>query len=214
MKEVMMDTFILICNVFAAIFVAVAAFAAWRSANQAKKATQIQQKSSSEFRRATQAQLISSLLDEYAKKEMLDALNNWKYFAITAMQSKGGYVEEFDTLKGFATSYETHTTRAGIYKANADRYNNLNSDRRRITHFFLKIARLWDKRLIDREVVELVAPKEKVEFWKYIVEPIEEAMNPHLYVRRDFEILQEFHGIDKPHPVGENNIADYIKRIS
>ena len=158
-----------------AIGVLLAALFAYRSANETKK--------------ATQANLISSILDRYAKPDMHKALNNWNVFACK---------NYLDHVKGFNN----------LVPFERKKYNELDADRRLITHHFIKIAKLYEKKLIDKNNLEIVAPKKEVEFWKYIIEPIEKIVYSDIYGRKYFKLLQKIHGIH--HTPTENEIHKYL----
>jgi hypothetical protein len=147
--------------------------------------------SANETRKTTQAQLMATMLDQYAEDNMLKAIRSWKDFVCSSDE---------DHVPRYIKEEEEKT----------DLYKDLDQKRRLISHFFLKVSRLYDKKLIDKKVVESVSHKEKVEFVKYIIEPIEREIHPKLYERYDFEILQKFHNINKPHPVTNENIRKYI----
>ena len=148
-----------------AIGVLLAALFACRSANETKK--------------ATQANLISSILDRYAQPDMHKALNNWNVFA---GKNYSDHVKEFIFLK----------------ELKIDKYVELDADRRLITHHFIKIAKLYEKNLIDKDNINIIAPLKEVEFWTHIIEPIEKEIYPDIYGRKYFELLQEIHGIHQP----------------
>lgn len=114
----------------------VAAYMAWLAADKTHK--------------STQAQLISSLLNEYGSDEMQEALvglrKKWK-------ENPTGYQKKFEEQKDVDPNW--------------DRW------RRRVSHYFHKVAVLYEDALLDRKYVARVATKEQVQFLLEVIEPLE-----------------------------------------
>jgi hypothetical protein len=148
-----------------ALLSAVAAFWAAREARQ----------SAIETRRATQAALISELLDSYASPEMLEAMILLRRFY---EEDRGNFAERFRNLRS----------------SDWLKVKDIDHSRRRVSHFFGKIYRLWAAGLIEEQLVRVVATEEQVQFFREVLEPLEAALSID-YDRRAFEQLGQLHGV-------------------
>ena len=133
---------------FLALFSTIAAFWAAKEARQ----------SAIETRKASQAALVSELLDAYASSEMLESMISLRTF--------------FD-LNGLRFSDEFQRMRSGDWSE----VKEIDHARRRVSHFFGKIHRLWAAGLIDEELTRVVATEGQVQFFREVIEPLEAALN-------------------------------------
>ena len=174
------EVIILSVTAIGAAGAAVAAGAAWRSSKAAKQAVE-------ETRRASQAQIISSLLDAYGSEEMriaMDELRAWKC----------QYGDKF------ADEFRRHRME------DDNKFSSLNQGRRRVSHYFQKIHTLRSSGLIDDSYVRKVATKEQVEFYREILEPLEAALNPN-YDRSSFDSLGALYDIpQQPFPMANPDL--------
>ena len=144
------------------------AFHTRRSASAAERAA-------TETMKATQASLIASFFDAYSSPEMLDAML---------------LLRDFKTCHGDEFADVFRRLRIDDY----DSIREVDHARRRVTHHFLKIHTLMKLEYINSNEANEVATKGQVEFFLYVLEPLEEAVN-HDYDRSAFESLGRLYDI-------------------
>jgi hypothetical protein len=161
MSQIIIQLVAVIIAAVAAVAAVFAAAAAWRAA----RAT----------RQTTQAQLLSSLLDDYAGDEMLKAmvtLRRWK-------QDHGDqFADEFRSLR----------------QKNYSEVEKVDHARRRVSHYFQKIHTLHTAGLMDEHLVRKAATEGQVKFFREVVEPLEAAFNPK-YDRSSFKYLGDLYDV-------------------
>lgn len=167
----------LVVQVVGSAFSLLAGIAAWLSAAAAKRAAVATE-------RATQAQLLNSLLDAYSSSEMLSSMM---------------------TLRAWGTKHGKHA---------ADEFRRLRQEdypsiqdvdfaRRRVSHFFQKIYALHAAGHLDEPSVRLAAPRGQVDFFREIIEPLEAAISVN-YDRSSFDGLGSMYGIGPSLPAMAN----------
>ena len=117
----------------------------------------------------TQAQIVMTLLDDYASQEMRDAITKL-----------------WDQKTRYGNDYMTEFRKRRSEDSDWDR------SRRFVAHYYQKVAALYDKGLLDREFAVVVATKEQVEFYTEVIEPLEVVVNPD-YGTSTFTILETLH---------------------
>jgi hypothetical protein len=123
---------------------------------------------------------------------MHKAMNNWKAFACRNLSD---HVQNFKEIK----------------QRDVKKSDKLDADRRIISHHMMKISRLYRAKLISEKHVKMVAARDKIEFWKYIIEPIEKEIYPGIWGHIDFKTLQMIYGIH--HSTTKEEIQKYLKKI-
>jgi len=110
-------------------------------------------------RDATRAELVVNLLDQYASTEMHEALAELKPWQ---EKSKQAIIEDFSRLEteDFA------------------RYADLDHAGRTVSHYYYKVATLFEEQYLQREDAEVVASKDQVRDYLRVIEPLEKAKNP------------------------------------
>lgn len=144
-----MDPYVELAGVLAA---AAAAWAAFRAAKAAEAA-------SNEARRATQAEVVSRLLDEYASAEMLKAV--------------AGVLAWDGTEIGVDTGVDRQ--------------------RRLVSHYFQKVARLGETGLLEGDLVRVVVSEQQVALFCGVIERMESSVRPE-YDRSPFDWLAHLYG--------------------
>ena len=150
------------------VFTFFAGIAAWLSAAAARRAAVATE-------RATQAQLLTSLLDAYSSPEMLSAM----------MQLRSWF-----TKHGKRAADEFRRLRQDDYAS----IKEVDLARRRVSHFFQKVYSLHISGYLDEPTVRIAATKGQVEFFREIVEPLEAAIGAN-YDRSSFEGLGDMYGV-------------------
>jgi hypothetical protein len=138
-------------------------------------AAQAAKSAATQTRRATQAQLVSTLLDSYASPEMLDAM-----ISLRTWVGKNGtlHADEFRRLR----------------RDDYDLVRGVDLARRRVSHFFQKIDALHTLGFLDEPTVRAVATRGQVAFFREVVEPLEAAITVS-YDRTSFDRLGALYGI-------------------
>jgi hypothetical protein len=154
-----MDTIENVIAAVEALATVAAAFIAALAAREARNATREARNAVIETRRASQVQIVGSLLDAYAELEILTAIKmveSWNEKRITP---------------------DSEIDRA----------------RRRVAHHFQKIAHFAKSKLLDEDMLRIVATKEQVALYCQVIEPMENQINPD-YDRSSFDILADLYG--------------------
>jgi len=128
-------------------------------------------------RKATEGQFLKALFDDYAREDILDGMLNlhrWK------AEHGNEFSEEF--RKRRQKDYESVRVQ--------------DEARRRLSHHFQKIYALKNVGVIRDRVVMALATKVQVRFYREVIEPLEEALNPS-YDTDSFEYLGGLYGIGK-----------------
>ena len=120
---------------------------------------------------STQAQIIMSLLDDYASIEMRDAINELRR---RKTQYANDYMAAFNSRRGEEPDWD----RA----------------RRCVAHYYQKVAAMFDMGLLDKKFARVVATKEQVEFYREMIEPLEAVINPN-YGPSSFNVLESLYGL-------------------
>jgi hypothetical protein len=126
---------------------------------------------------ASQAQLVSTLLDSWASKDMLDAC-----IELTAWKKDHGesFAEDFKRL------------RCGEY----DSVRLIDHARRLISHHFQKVYTLGKERLLEKRLVLNVVDEWQANLYCTIVEPLEAAVRPD-YDKSSFVYFAAMYGIKR-----------------
>lgn len=123
-----------------------------------------------EARRAVQAQILSSLLDEYGSLEMrraIGTLANW-------------YEEQHDKLADSLHMFNQKKKDIPI---------ELDEARRHVSHYIQKITIMWLRAgLLDKETAMAALDKGQVQIYRELIEPLEWAITAS-YNRNSFDIL-------------------------
>jgi hypothetical protein len=123
--------------------------------------------------KAVSAQILMQIMDAYSSPEMLSGM-------IRLNEFKGTYKENF----------------AGIFaKTRVSNYNEIkivDEDRRRFSHHFSKIWRLFESGLVNEKVIKQVATRGQVDFLLEIIEPLEKAINSE-YNRVHFDFFRNLY---------------------
>ncbi len=122
-----------------------------------------------ETRKVAQSQLINSLLDDYASDAMADAMAE---------------------LRGRKTRYGRDYT--AEFRKRRSEEPNWEHSRRRVAHYFQKVAAMYDKGLLDKKLARIVATKKQVKFYKEVIEPLEAVVDPD-YGHSSFDVLESLY---------------------
>ena len=126
---------------------------------------------------ASQAQLVATLLDSWASKDMLDAC-----IKLTEWRKDHGecFAEDFKRL------------RCGEY----DSIRLIDDARRLISHHFQKVYILGKERLLEKRLVLNVVDEWQANLYCTIVEPLEAAVRPD-YDKSSFVYFSAIYGIKR-----------------
>lgn len=141
-----------------------AASAAWLSARATHR-------SAEETQKAIFAEIATNVLDAYSSPKMLSSKRELRQW-----QKEHG--EEF--AKKFAELRPERT----------DKINRIDRCRRRVSHHYYKIWRLYDGNIIDEEFVKVLMTPGQLDFLIEVNEPMERAINPD-YNKEMFDTLCE-----------------------
>lgn len=132
-----------------------------------------------------QVPLFSALVDEYRDSPMLEAMRSLKEWQQKYQGGAGGAGEEF---------------RRRLRERYDEEAKLVDHARRRVAGYFQKICVCWELHLLTEEYVRRLANRSQVEFYREVVEPLEEALNP-AYDRACFEKLGALYGIGSTLPM-------------
>ena len=147
MEQDTMLTISSIGAIIAAIGAVIAAFGAWRSA--------------SETRKAAQAQIVIKITSTYSSTEMFESVKRLHNFKRKWEPEFGEVFKQLLQNKNVDPDYITQ----------------VDTDRRRVSHFFYQVKVLLDCCVVDENFVKKLIKPDQVETLLDVVEPLEKAKN-------------------------------------
>jgi|SRR5579859_7156277 len=137
-------------DAIASLIALATAVAAWRSATEARKATE-------QTRRGVQASIVSALMDQHSSGKTLAAHELLRQWVDTHGDD---FAAEFKRLR------DLKSTDIG----------SVDAARRRLAHYLRKVHRLQYYKLLDEDLIEAVMPRATAEFCLDFIEPLEAAV--------------------------------------
>lgn len=145
-------------------------------------------------KKATQGNLFSGLVSEYASKEMGDAmreLNDW-----WGQDKELSYADRLKRATKWAG--EVHDRKQSDALV-------VNGNRRRVAHYFHKLNNLRKEGFLDPRLLRRIVDRELTEFLLLVLKPLEEAHGERITPDRPvkattFEYLADYYGIDRSDP--------------
>jgi hypothetical protein len=147
-----------IASVLGAIAAALAAIGSWASAHAVQ--------------RATEAQLLAMLMNEYSSDEMLKAIQE---------------------LTGWADHHRDNLANELRRRKTTDLFG---PSRRRVSHYFQKVHTLCQQKLINEATVRALVKEDQARLYIDIVEPLEEVHNAR-YDDKSFRALGRLYHLTK-----------------
>ena len=127
-------------------------------------------------RRTIRFSVIDSLLSEYSSPEMneaMKALGKW----YDAHHEDENWPQKFGELRMSGKPEDAR----------------LDNSRRKFSHYEYRIHRLYQAKVIDLKMVKDIASVSNVSFLKYIIKPLEIAINPEHYDNELFKFFESLH---------------------
>lgn len=143
-----------------------------------------------------QAELLSEIIRDYGSQDMGEARWLWEeVFLNPDYQSPDDHAEAFFKAPETMNAFPEDLERA----------------RRRLSHHFLWIGKLARLRLLNRETLLEAASLWKVQFLRFVVEPVEKERNKEADTGA-FDALKHLHGISKEAPT-KKEYGDYKEAL-
>ena len=138
-----------------------------------------------ETRKTVLVQILLQITDTYSSPEMLEAMQNlrkWKE------QNGPDFAKLFGQLR----------------HQNYERIEQLDKDRRRISHYFYRIKLLLQAGLLNKNLVKELVTEKQVDFLLKIIEPLERVIDPNY----DFSTYDTFKKLFNKDKVPERDISE------